>query len=172
VTNSVDFQYNPVEITRRLLSRIERAKRSAVATTTTWGRKELSKKLEAANPKIPRIVFSKFRTKRKVKGPRDNEYGVIWGGGRRVKAKYLAQRFGLRQEQGGARAGQFFFSGAFVVTFDNGHSSIFKRSGAGRLPLVEQYGSIDNLEQSISALVPAINAEVLRRFEAKLAVNR
>lgn len=164
----VRITFDGEALARRIVTQVEAAQRSAIGTTTTWARKELSTKLQQQNPAIPKIVFSRYRTLSRVKGARGNQFGSVFGGGRKLLAKYLAQKKPFEQTESGAWAGQFYFDHAFIATMKSGHESIWKRVGTKRLPVAEQFGHIQGLSESARSLVPYIESELLRRFNEKL----
>lgn len=84
----------------RLPQSIFRARQSAIAKTTTFAKRRLQQRMEAATG-IRKTVFTRFR----VKSKRKRDSGIIWFGYRDVKAGYVGK---LAQDPAGAFAGEYF----------------------------------------------------------------
>ncbi len=136
------------------------AQRSAIRTTTTFADK-LMKTRMAVTTGLPGSVFKRFRVFTRA----SDKTGMIFLGFNPVKAAYAGK---LSQEPGGAMAGQYYWAGGFVATIRSGHSSIFKRKGTRRLPLVEQVVQLPQAETIAEALADEAGNELQRRYLEKL----
>lgn len=144
---------------------IFRAKRSAIATTTTWAKKRLQSEAIAKSG-LPSRVFRQFRIRSKIYAER----GVVWIGLNPVKAVYVGE---LSQDTGGAWAGKFYFKGGFIATMPSGHTGIFKRTNKNRRSIVEQVINTKALVGNVPEQVAAeATTEVANRFLAKLTEYR
>jgi hypothetical protein len=139
---------------------IFRAQRSAIGTTTTWAKKTMQTRL-IAKTGIAARVFRNFR----VKSRRDRDTGIVWIGFNPVKASYVGK---LKQDNGGAWAGQYYFKGGFVTTLRSGHTGIFKKSGRSRLPIAEQTVVLKAGFAIAEAVAHEAQIELRARFAAKL----
>jgi hypothetical protein len=139
------------------------ARRSAIQTTLTFAERELKNRLLAATG-LPSTVFRKIRVRKRV----NSTGGNVWLGYNPVKAGYAGK---LRQEDGGAWAGPYYFAGGIVATMRSGHSSIFKRGigkRLGRQTLIEQTVELPQAD-SIAAQVEILaRVELQRRYNEKL----
>jgi hypothetical protein len=138
---------------------IEKAQRQAEKETVRFARKELENRM-IARTGIPAVAFRRFRVKSKNRA----DYGVVWLGLRPIAAAYLGK---LSQAATGAKAGIYFFEGAFVANVKAGkagafHHSVFKRRGAGRLPIDEQTARLE-VGFEVAEDVAALSAVELRR---------
>lgn len=140
--------------------RIFRARNSAIRTTATFARRELQRRVTAATG-LPSRVFKVFRINRRDAIGRS----IVWLGGNPVKAAFAGK---LQEEPSGASAGEFFFEGAFVATMRSGHTSIFKRKGSKRLPIVEQVVELPMVKAIAKEVADLSQIELQRRFIAKL----
>lgn len=154
--------------------KVQNALRSAIRTTTTWAKKETDRRL-AAETAIPVSVFRKFRVKKRIVGgsaptafggARAVESGYVWSGYNPIKARFVGK---MRQDEGGAYAGTYYFQGAFMATMRSGLTAIFKRRGKKRLPIEEQRVKIPQAETIATSVAEAAREQVLLRFRAKFS---
>lgn len=139
------------------------AQRSAIQTTLTFADKEMKKRMAAATG-LPSSVFKKIRVRKRT----NSTGGSIWLGYNPVQAAYVGK---LRQDDGGAWAGRYYFEGGIVAKMRSGHTSIFKRGigkRTGRPTLIEQTVGLPQAE-AIAVQVDALaRIELQRRYNAKL----
>lgn len=161
--STINVTFDNAEVERWLDAapkRIFSAKNSAIRTTATFARRELQRRVTAATG-LPSRVFKVFRIKRRDAIGRS----TVWIGANPVEAAYVGK---LQQEPSGASAGEFFWEGAFVATLRSGHTSIFKRKGRKRLPIVEQVVDLPMVKAIAKEVADLSQIELQRRFIAKL----
>ncbi|MGR9051374.1 MAG: phage tail protein [Gammaproteobacteria bacterium] len=140
--------------------KIFNARRSAIRTTTTFADKELKTRMAAATG-LPATVFRVYRTFKRASDDR----GSVWLGVKPVKAAHAGK---LEQRDFGASAGKYYFEGGFVAHMKSGHSSIFKRKGKQRLPIVEQVVELPQARVVAGDVFQATQEELQRRYLEKL----
>lgn len=138
------------------------ARRSAIRTTVTFADREMKKRMTAATG-LPSTVFSKIRVRKRV----NSTEGSVWLGYNPVKAGYAGK---LRQDDGGAWAGRYYFVGGIVATMRSGHSSIFKRGigKRGRDTLIEQTVDLPQADAIAAQVAALARVELQRRYNEKL----
>lgn len=126
----------------------ERAEERATRKTVKWAESQLRRAIAKEHD----IPFKSIREARRVQ----SKNKLIWLGYNPVKAGYAGK---LKQLEGGAMAGAYYFEGGFMATLRSGHTSIFKRRGRARLPIDEQK-------------VELVKAEAIAEREAKKIESR
>jgi hypothetical protein len=141
---------------------IFRAQRSAVGSTTTWAKKQLQTRM-AVKTHIPKKAYTAIR----VKAKRNKETGVVWIGLDPIKARYAGR---VRPDIGGrgAWAGEYYFAGAFAATMPGGLTSVYKRQGRARFPIVEQTVNIKVGFEVADVLAREAQQELRKRFMLKM----
>lgn len=139
---------------------IFQAQRSAIGRTTTWAKKELQNRMRTKTG-LPAKAFRQFR----VKAKHVKETGTVWIGLEPIKARYAGK---LKQDTGGAWAGQYYFAGGFVARMNSGTSSIYKRKGRKRFPIVEQTVDIKAGFEVAEGVAREAENELRSRFASRL----
>lgn len=99
--------------------------------------------------------------KRRAKG-RKRVRASIWQGTLRIPAKYAGKP---RNVKGGAQAGRHFFPGAFVATMkDTGYTGIFRRRGADKHPLEQEYVYLDNAPGIVQSAAQSAETKMRQRI--------
>jgi hypothetical protein len=101
--------------------------------------------------------YRRVRSKRKLATVKRMR-GVIWQGTLKIPAKYAAGR--LRQTKSGVRAGRTFFEGAFIATMKSGYRGVFRRKGAGRFPLEQEYLYLDDAKAIVARLATSARRDL------------
>ena len=105
--------------------------------------------------------YRRVRSKRKLAKVRKLR-GEVWQGTLRIPARYAGR---LRQTKGGVRAGRLFFEGAFIATMKNGYRSVFRRKGAGRYPIEQEFVYLDDSPSIMARLADGARRDLSRILE-------
>lgn len=172
---------------------LKNAVRSSVRTTTTFAKKETDKQLTDVYFTPPKTL-KKFRDKSKYYELRDGVTfrGRIWAGSNKmIAAKSVDNSFlgSLRQDEGGAWAGKYYFKGAFIAKMESGHTSIFSRlsskggwkgrrekrispttgkSYKSELPIFHESIRLSKTDENMSKITVEVGIELANRFDAKI----
>ncbi|MEG9862938.1 MAG: phage tail protein [Flavobacteriales bacterium] len=115
---------------------LAKALQRAVRKTHKWLQRQIitgiAKEILVGQKHVKPRIYSDFDNKTLT--------GKVWVGLNPISARRAGEP---RQTSLGAKAGKYFFPGAFVVRIKNGPANVFKRVGRERLPIKREMIDID-----------------------------
>lgn len=174
------IQYSVKAQVKDVMRDLSKAQREVVPESTVAALNRAASRMQTAAVREtastlqikPKVARGLLRFQR-----RDRARRLFWTAGIYVVIGDLpASKLGkMRQQKKGAKAGKYFFEGAFKATIkQSNHTGIYKRKGKPRFPIVEQRVKIrDKVEpiiiQKIQTVgIPEFNYEFHRQLQWRL----
>ncbi len=143
---------------------IQKAEARAVNKTARWLRTQVLRQVSRAVRIPQKALKSRFLIPKKAN--RTETRATFWAGMYGIDPLWLGAG---RRTKTGYRVGRRQFVGGFRATMRSGHTGVFRREGRERLPIIQEYITINTeTEEAVRRLIPRAEHELIKKLKQEI----